>query len=376
MIQIKKRALSAYNNLLTTVDWKIAIKTGIVAAIAFAIGTGTSHYMDRPDGLISGAWCVLAAIVVLQANLGGTYKEAYKRFLGILAGSTIGALSTTFMGSDPLSLGISIVFTIIISSILKLRDSTRIACMSAAIVMIFWKMHPEISPWEFAFFRFIDSILGIGIALIIAHTVWPFQITEKMQINMSQILRRLQVLCRLAFPISINSLTENQKLISQLILEIDDLCYQTRLCFGEAKIELLATPDKMENWHALLKDIENLIGQMDFLQKIYQSNPRVVFDNDLTVNENQLINAIIDSLRILSEALSNDKKPEELNNLLLAHENMQSDLSRFRNTQTTRKFNLTVVENFFVFFYTLDAIVLTIQQIHKEIQFFVEKSEE
>src|SRR5262245_3522074 len=81
-----------FRKILAATEAKIAIKTGIAASVSLAIGLSYAEVFDRPDIFVSGLWCVMAAIVVMQAHLGGTYRAAWVRFLGVLIGSIAGAV--------------------------------------------------------------------------------------------------------------------------------------------------------------------------------------------------------------------------------------------------------------------------------------------
>lgn len=371
---LKKIKFPFWAKISDKVDWKVAIKIGVVGALAYAIGSGASHYMNRPDSLVSGMWCVMAALIVMQAHLGGTYNEAYTRFLGIFIGSALGGLFTVLLGSSPFSLGVSILCTIVLCSLANIRDSIRIACMSVAVVMILWNLRPEVSPWVFAFFRIIDSTLGILIAVLVAHTLWPIQITDTMRINLALIMRRIQEFSVLTIRPEVTD-DATKKLAQQLTDEIDDLLYNTRLSLQEAKAELIMEPGKLGIWQLLLDDTEQLYLHLISLQKIHQHNPRKIFDQSLSTEVDHLIESLNSSLINLSEALATAQLSEPSTALLQSKERLQLELSCFRNTHTTRKFNLKDVEHFFVFFYTLGAIVDNIQDIEQELSDLLRSSQ-
>ncbi len=79
------------------INFKIAVRTGVSASIGLLLGSQFSRLTERPDNLSNGLWCVVSAIVVLQAQIGGTYKAAWNRFFGVTIGALIGAFVTTFL---------------------------------------------------------------------------------------------------------------------------------------------------------------------------------------------------------------------------------------------------------------------------------------
>src|SRR5262245_31373387 len=104
--------------ILHNTEAKLAFKMALAASIRLVLGLAFARFFDRPDTLVSGLWSVMASIVVLQAFLGGTYKAAWARFLGVVIGSTAGAILVNALGADAVSLGISVFITIICCALL------------------------------------------------------------------------------------------------------------------------------------------------------------------------------------------------------------------------------------------------------------------
>jgi hypothetical protein len=63
---------------------------------------------------------------------------------------------------------------------------------------------------------------------------------------------------------------------------------------------------------------------------------------------------------------SKEIKPE-LTDLPLAVENLNEELTRFRTTHITRKFERQDVENFFVFFYNLRSIIQELLKMEEKV---------
>jgi hypothetical protein len=70
----------------------------------------------------------------------------------------------------------------------------------------------------------------------------------------------------------------------------------------------------------------------------------------------------------MEKMISLESPISPLNGLEDAIENLNTDLLRFRNTRTTRKFNLEDVESFFVFFYSLRTVAESVKKMEHCIQ--------
>lgn len=349
------------------IELKTAIKIGLAGSLGWLLGIWFSHLTERPDSLVSGTWCALTAIVVLQTNLGGTYQAALLRFLGIIIGSFMGGLGTSLLGSHSLSLGISIIGTVIICSAFNMKDSVRIACMSVAIVMILWGLNPAISPWSFAFFRVIDSIFGILIALGIAHFIWPFQAARKLRLNVAHILFRLSQLLRL-----INDFGENKKdkeskeELWNNIKEIEVLMQKDISYLEEAKLELLMQPERLELWALVHDGLESLFKLILSLRRTHTKLGKIA-DTTLIEQVNQTYDALDKSLQHMAHQLTLRQPVGNLEELNKALEDLEEHLEQFRNSHSTRTFKLPDVESFFVFFYSMKRGVVETQKIANNI---------
>jgi len=364
--EIFKAQTSYLQQIFGRIEWKIAVKAGIAASMSLFFGLGFSKLLSRPDSLVSGAWCVMSTFVVLQAHLGGTYRAAGIRALGVLVGSLMGGLFTSIFGSTVFTLGISVFLTVVICSMLNLKQSIRIACLSLSVVMILWGLRPEVSPWTFGLFRFLDSCLGILIAVVVAHALWPTEATQKIRFHIAKTLVTLGRLYRQV--VSLKVLPENhQKQYSRLVREVNKLQRENRQYLEESKLELLTKTSSTEDWALLIDQLENIYESIAILRNFNQSNVASMLDEPLNEKVSGVIDATVLSFQELSRLLETGESGETLRELRAAVEDLSEELHRFRSTRRTRKFNFRDVENYFVFFYNLRSIVEEMVKMEEKI---------
>lgn len=343
-------------NFLSRMEVKVAIRGGVAAALSWFLGVGFSKLLAHPDSLVSGIWCVLSAFVVLQAHLGGTYQAAWVRFLGVLLGSFVGAVCTILLGANPLTLGLSVVFTVCILSLLNLKDSIRIACMSLSIVMILWGLTPSVSPWTFAFFRTIDSVLGILVAVVVAHTLWPSEATQVIRQNMSQVLNLCGKMYRLLM-----TLDESEEVFTcqykKIRNEAENLIVSTLEFLNESKLELLIKSYSIDQWKNLIDDIEKIYNTILGMQSYRKFHLQRIFDEALNANLTQVITQTELAFLELSRTMLSGEISDAMTQPVNASNALNLDLERFRGTRATRQFNFEDVENYFVFFFNLKQVV-------------------
>jgi len=344
---------------------RLAVKAGAAASLALFFGVGFSQVMDRPDYLVGGLWTVLTAIVVVQAYLGGTYLAAVVRFLGTLVGAIMGGLCTSLLGANAVSLGVSVFFTIIICSLLGLKESVRIASMTVAVVMVLWGLRPLTSPWLFGFYRFLDSCLGILVAVVVVHTLWPAQATRRIRLNLIRILASLRILFREAIDLENPKKREGEKRRRAAIVS---LLRETRSHVEESRIEI-RTRSSVEDWVYLLDRLERLYEEVATLSEAEKESVRMTADSALAEEAKgymrQLDRAFGQQAKMLEEKKVLDKQV----NLTHSVEKMTAVLVRFReDDEIVRRFSFQEAQAFFIFFHGLQAIGEELNRLNDRIR--------
>lgn len=356
--------LAPWKRFLAFAEIKLAFKTGLAASVSLALGLIFAEFFDRPDILVSGLWCVLASIVVMQANLGGTYNSAWIRFLGVFVGSIAGAIFINTIGSDTISLGISVFCTIVICAVLGLKESFRIAGLSTAIIIILGSHHPTISPWLFSLYRFVDSCIGILVALFVSRFIWPAKAVEDIKRNIAKILNLLG-----GYYLTATSLETEPSSLSQTVTtyfnDIDDLLQENRENRKAAELELFDDPLKMEHWTLLSDQLEVIFESINSVYNANKETLSKIFDDGLAKASQDLIDQTAAALKSMEAAILTDNNKVNFDNLKASMDGVAMELARFRSTRTTRKFNIQDVESFYFYFYSLRTIAETTLKIKK-----------
>lgn len=362
---LKKSVLRFFIDKL---ELKTAIKTSLAVSLSLFLDLVFSKVFNRPDTLISGLWCVLATIVVLQPQLGGTYKAAWIRFSGVAIGSLIGSLFFIYLGANhPTSLGASIFLTIVICSLLNLNDSFRIACLSTAVIIIYGSVNPSFDPWVFSFFRFIDSCIGIIVAVFVAHVLWAEKASEHLRTNVIKILRLLSKQYRVVIDLRLEKNVDLQTL-DEIFIETQELFYQNLNYFEESKLEVLDRSQEPEEWAFIINQLEMIFESIVALKNVRLEILTKIFDDNLSNHVTNVITKTDASMHDLEKMLEKEKVPLHIDELNTALQDLNRDLLRFRATRTTRKFNMEDVESFFVFFYRLRSIGETVIKLTEYLQ--------
>ncbi len=354
----KIRVMKWFRSLLYRLDVPLAIRVGITACAAFLTQEAITFYFPRPDQFIGALWCVLSAIIVSQANLGKTLKAGQDRFLGGLIGCFLGSLFTVLYGATVVTLGVSVALTVMICAFLNLQDAIRIASLSVAVVMLSWANHTEFSPWAFGFFRFLDSVIGIVVAVLVSHLILPTQAEDAIKTNVSDAILKIKELFHSVVHFEFNKDTA-AKLSSDIINSLLD----THKAWDEAKLELFTQSRNVDSWTLVIHQAERLHEMVLSLASVYDSATKQLLDESLekqTVRVAQRTEEAMERLAFQAKTGSRYSIADSLNKDL---DLLNDELQRFRTTRVTRNFELISVQNFFVLFYTLRAIVEELQKL-------------
>ena len=148
--------------------WRFVYAARMTAASVAAYAS--AYLLGLPEGL----WAVVAAIVVVQSNVGGSLKAAFEQFAGsVFGGVYAAAVALAMTPSDPLSSALALTVALAPPSVLAASSrGFRIAPITAAIVLLAGPgLH--LDPVGLATHRILEVGLGCGVGLLVAVLVAP-----------------------------------------------------------------------------------------------------------------------------------------------------------------------------------------------------------
>ncbi|MBD2167958.1 FUSC family protein [Calothrix membranacea FACHB-236] len=164
---------------------KMAGKMAIAAAISLVIAQGLRW--EYPF------YAVIAAIIVMSSTHGSTLALGIQRLIGTIIGALAGAVFAVTLGSNPWSLGVCVFVTIFATSVCKFNEAAKLAGYVSAIVILSYNH----SPWLYAWDRLLETLLGIGVALLVNSFIFPAAAGLQLRECLSQTLIDLEHFYRL-----------------------------------------------------------------------------------------------------------------------------------------------------------------------------------
>ena len=153
------------SKLIPRTEWPVVVHSARTAVAAVA-----SLLTARLFRLPASYWAPITTLVIVQSSLGAALTVSWQRFVGTALGAVVGAIVATYFGPHVVVFGIGVfILGLLIAVVRSDRSAYRFAGITLAIVLLIPRTEPA---WRFAFYRFAEVSIGIGVALLLAW-VWP-----------------------------------------------------------------------------------------------------------------------------------------------------------------------------------------------------------
>jgi uncharacterized membrane protein YccC len=154
----------------------------LIHAAKTALAAGLCWWIALRLGVHDGYWGAISAIIVLQSNFGATITASRDRILGTMIGAAFG-FAFSFFGVLPWNFILAALFAVILCGLLGLRNSSRLAGVTIAIVMLVQKGG---SHWILALHRVGEVFLGIVVAVAVSTFVFPDRARLRLRDGLAQ----------------------------------------------------------------------------------------------------------------------------------------------------------------------------------------------
>jgi uncharacterized membrane protein YgaE (UPF0421/DUF939 family) len=109
-------------------------------------------------------YALIAAVIVTDLSPSRTSKLGLQRLVATVVGATCGATLRQVLQPSAWMIGFGILVAMLICHISRVHEGAKVAGYICGIVMVAHGTH----PWSYAFLRFIETALGIGVAWLIS----------------------------------------------------------------------------------------------------------------------------------------------------------------------------------------------------------------
>jgi uncharacterized membrane protein YgaE (UPF0421/DUF939 family) len=140
-------------------------KDGLQLAVRASVGAALALALAQFLGLQYPLYAAIAAVIVTDLSVIDTGMLGIRRFVGTVIGAPCGAVLAMLIPDGPLAIGVSILTAMLLCNLFRAKEGAKIAGFTCGIIVV---THTA-DPWEFAFFRLVETMLGIAVAWAISY---------------------------------------------------------------------------------------------------------------------------------------------------------------------------------------------------------------
>jgi uncharacterized membrane protein YgaE (UPF0421/DUF939 family) len=109
-------------------------------------------------------YAFIAAVIVTDLSPSQTRQLGVRRIVATVVGAVCGAALSPLLPPGPLTIGLGVLAAMLLSNLLRADEGAKVAGYICGIVLL--EHGPE--PWSYAFYRLVETILGIVAAVLIS----------------------------------------------------------------------------------------------------------------------------------------------------------------------------------------------------------------
>ncbi|EFL52450.1 conserved hypothetical protein [Solidesulfovibrio fructosivorans JJ]] len=167
---------------------RLVKRLGIRHAGRTAVAAVVTQLVVTALNLPQGYWAVITAVIVMQANIGGSIRAAWARLLGTGVGAAMGIVAVHFGGVTWPALGLAVFATVMVCTAVPfLRESSRVGGITAVIVLL--AGHGNLSALTLGLDRFFEIAVGIITALAVSMSFFPSRAGKAVSFGLAKIFQ-------------------------------------------------------------------------------------------------------------------------------------------------------------------------------------------
>lgn len=330
-------------NPTTIVQAKMAFKMSVAATLSCLIAQGLNWQYPF--------YAVIAAILVMGTTSGNTWNQGVQRILGTVIGVVAGIAFSVLLGNTPWAIAITSFLSIFLAYAVNLPEAAKLSGFLSVTIIL----NQQGTPWDYAWGRFLESGLGIMVAVFVSNLIFPAHAGSELRRCYFQLLENLEQFYQLVVQGAFHN-TYDRDAANEIKLKIFPLLQESRTLrqeihqgqAGESDITLVD-----ESWDFLVHRIWEHIATMEHIvitrQEIHHWQ---TFADELT----QLAQTSSQAMLTLAGAVRSRQTSLLLPDLEAALNQATTRFAAIESNASTYPYPVDPILKFITFFYTLEEV--------------------
>jgi uncharacterized membrane protein YgaE (UPF0421/DUF939 family) len=150
-----------------------ALQLSIRAALAAGVAVAIAELFRLQYPL----YAMIGAVIVSDLSPSKTRELGLQRLAGSALGAAVGAAFSQFLAPAAWAIGVSVMVAMFLSHLLHLQAAAKLSGYVCAIVLLGYSDN----AWSYAFHRLIETVLGVGMAVLVSFVPKLIHIEPKQQ---------------------------------------------------------------------------------------------------------------------------------------------------------------------------------------------------
>lgn len=147
-------SLKNYSHLIPALQ--LSIRAALAAGLAVIIAQLLQFHAPL--------YAMIAAVIVSDLSPAKTRQLGLQRLGGSVLGAAVGAVTSQFLPLGAWAIGFSVLIAMFLSHLVRLQGAAKLSGYLSGIVVL---GHAS-DAWSYGFYRLLETILGIGMALLVS----------------------------------------------------------------------------------------------------------------------------------------------------------------------------------------------------------------
>jgi uncharacterized membrane protein YccC len=146
----------------------------VIAIAGYLLGSHLTSLLHQPASEIGGLWSVISGVIVFEDARKKVLRSAKLRVIGTFIGALVSGVYLYFFPFTVIGFAACVGVGTFICHLVRLPDHIKLTVVTISVIMIVSFITNNSRPIENAALRFVESVIGALVALIVAYAATSF----------------------------------------------------------------------------------------------------------------------------------------------------------------------------------------------------------